>query len=242
MKQFKADAYRILAVDDSQFILRLVQRPLEQAGFQVVMAQSGEDGLELIKRHGLPHLAIVDINMPHGMDGFEFCRKVLEYCDMPIIMLTAINEEDTIIEAIDQYAEDYMTKPFNSGELVARVRRVLRRVGDFAYTLDPLTRVDDHLEIDFPGQKAVVAGKTISLTPTETKLLYILMRNAGRTVTTDFIIRRLWPMETAFEDRLRVYVHRLRRKIEEKPNKPRYIVSRRGTGYTFLANPNTPSA
>ena len=234
MKQVDGNPYRILAVDDSAYILRLVEAALEGADFQITTALSGEEGLELIKRHGLPHLAIVDINMPLGMDGFEFCEKVLDFCDLPIIMLTAINEEGTIISAIDQYAEDYMTKPFNSGELVARVRRVLRRVGDFAYTLDPLTMVDERLQIDFAGQRAVIHGEDISLTPTETKLLYILMRNAGRTVTTDFILRRLWPLEAAFEDRLRVYVHRLRRKIEPPDSDPKYILSERGTGYTFF--------
>ncbi|MCB8943584.1 MAG: response regulator transcription factor [Ardenticatenaceae bacterium] len=237
MKQVDGNAYRILAVDDSAFILRLVESALESADFQVSTVLSGEEGLEHIKRRGLPHLAVVDINMPLGMDGFEFCERVLEFCDLPIIMLTAINEESTIVSAIEQYAEDYITKPFNAGELVARVRRVLRRVGDFAYTLDPLTKVDERLQIDFAGQRAVIHGEDVSLTPTETKLLYILMRNAGRTVTTDFILRRLWPLEAAFEDRLRVYVHRLRRKIEEPEGEPRYILSERGTGYTFFNAP-----
>ena len=233
MKQVDGNPYRILAVDDSAFILRLVESALLSAEFQVSTAISGEEGLDQIKRYGLPHLAIVDINMPLGIDGFEFCEKVLEFCDLPIIMLTAINEESTIVSAIEQYAEDYMTKPFNGGELVARVRRVLRRVGDFAYTLDPLTEVDAHLQVDFAGQRAVIDGEDVSLTPTETKLLYILMRNAGRTVTTDFILRRLWPLEAAYEDRLRVYIHRLRRKIEPSHSEPKYILSERGTGYTF---------
>lgn len=233
MKDLPDNTYHILAVDDSEFMLRLVERPLTEAGFKVTIALSGEEALEQIERHGLPHLAVVDINMPMGIDGFEFCRTVLAYCDLPIIMLTAVNEEGTIIEAIEQYAEDYMTKPFNAGELVARVKRVLRRVGDFAYTFDPITTVDERLAVDFPHQKVMVENEAVSLTPTETKLLYILMRNAGRTVTTDFILRRLWPLETAYEDRLRVYVHRLRRKIEVSPEKPHYIQSRRGTGYSF---------
>jgi DNA-binding response OmpR family regulator len=242
MKQVDGSPYRILAVDDSPFILRLVKDALNTADFQVTTAISGEEGLEQIKRRGLPHLAVVDINMPMGMDGFEFCERVLEFCDLPIIMLTAINEENTIISAIEQYAEDYMTKPFNAGELIARVRRVLRRVGDFAYTLDPLTKVDDRLQIDFAGQRAVIEGEDVSLTPTETKLLYILMRNAGRTVTADFILRRLWPLEAAFEDRLRVYVHRLRRKIEPGHAEPKYIISERGIGYSFFISGKNEAA
>jgi DNA-binding response OmpR family regulator len=232
------EPYHILVVDDSEMILRLVSLALENAEFKVVTASSGEEGLELIQRFGLPHLALVDINMPPGMDGFEFCEKVLEFSDLPIIMLTAINHEDTIIQAIDQFAEDYITKPFNSGELVSRVRRVLRRITDFGYTNDPVTRVDDRLSVDFPNRKIIVDGNDVPMTPTEAKLLYIMIRSAGRTVTTDFLLRRLWPLERVGEDRLRVNIHRVRRKIEEKGGTP-YIVSERGVGYTFTVIPRT---
>ena len=228
---------RILAVDDDPFNLRIVRHALEQADFQVMTASSGEDALAVIKRQGLPHLAVVDIHMPPGMSGFEFCRTIHQFSDLPVIMLTAVGEESTVVEGLEKHAEDYIIKPFVPGELVARVNRVLRRIGDFAYTLEPTTKVDERLSVDFPGRQAIVEGKEVSLTPTETKLLYILMRNAGRTVTTDFILRRLWPLEPAFEDRLHVHMHRLRRKIEDKKDKsrPRYINSERGLGYTFLA-------
>lgn len=233
---FDASSYRILVLDDNYSMLRLVSAALQKAGFHVSTVSSAEDGLEMIRRNGLPHLALVDIHMPYGMNGFEFCESVLNYSDLPIIMLTAVDEDETIIQSIDQYAEDYVTKPFNPGELVARVRRVLRRIGDFAYTLSAETIVDEHLTVSFPFQRIYVDGNEIPLTPTETKLLYILMRNAGQTVTTDFILRRLWPMETVYEDRLRVYVHRLRRKLESRPEEPRYIISQRGVGYSFARN------
>jgi DNA-binding response OmpR family regulator len=202
----------------------------------VSTVSSAEEGLDHIKRHGLPHLALVDIHLPFGMSGLEFCEAILTFCDLPIIMLTAVEEDEMIIQTIDQFAEDYITKPFNPGEMVARVRRVLRRIGNYAYTLTPETVVDEHLTINFPIQRAYIDGREVTLTPTETKLLYILMRNAGQTVTTDFLLRRLWPMESAYEDRLRVYVHRLRRKIEQKPNQPKYIISQRGIGYSFVRN------
>lgn len=227
------NGYRILVLDDNYSMQRLVSTALQKAGFQVSAVSSAEEGLENIQRFGLPHLALVDIHMPFGMNGLEFCEVILAYSDIPIIMLTAVNEDETIIRAIDQFAEDYITKPFNPGEMVARVRRVLRRIGDFVYTLDPETVVDEHLTIRFPSQRAIIGGDEVTLTPTETKLLYILMRHAGQTVTTDFILRRLWPMENAYEDRLRVYVHRLRRKIERQPNQPKYILSQRGVGYSF---------
>lgn len=234
MSEFDPQNYRILAVDDSDVVLKMVETTLKRSGFEVLAAMSGEDALQLIQEHGLPHLAIVDINMPMGMDGFEFCEAVLEFCDLPIIMLTAVEESGTIIQAIDQYAEDYITKPVSTGELVARVRRILRSLGSFAYPLEQYTQVDERLSVNFAECKAKLDGEIVSLTPTETKLLYILMRSSGKLIMTDFLLKRLWPLETAFEDRLRVYVHRLRNKIEEQPNAPKYIVSKRRKGYTFL--------
>ncbi len=223
---------RVLVVDDDPDILRLVRDKLDRAGFEVLTAASGQYALDVIDRDGLPHLAIVDINMP-GIDGFEFCRIVQSYSDLPVIMLTAIDEEETIIQGIEHYAEDYVTKPFSPRELVARARRVLRRIGGFAYTLSPQIQVDENLTIDFAGQQAVIDGKQAPLTPTETKILYILMRNAGQTVTTDFLLRRLWPREEVFEDTLRVHISRLRKKIEANPGQPRYVATERGLGYSF---------
>lgn len=228
----------ILAVDDNTYTLRIVQHALEQADFDVITAVSGREALQIINRRGLPHLAIVDYHMPGGMSGFELCHEVHQFSDLPVVMLTAVSDEDTVIEGLEKHAEDYIVKPFSPDVLVARVKRVLRRMGDFAYTLESRTVVDERLEIDFPNRQALIDGEEVRLTPTETKLLYILMRNAGRTVTTDFIIRRLWPLEPAYEDRLHVHMHRLRSKIEDKKNKsrPRYINSERGTGYIFRAS------
>jgi DNA-binding response OmpR family regulator len=225
---------RILVLDDDPAILDLVRDKLDRAGFEVWTAGSGQEALDVMARRGLPHLAVVDIMMP-GMDGFEFSHAVQQFIDLPIIMLTAVDEEETVIRGIELFAEDYITKPFSPRELVARVQRVLRRIGDFAYTLDPVTQVDDRLAVDFAHQQAIVDGQPVSLTPTETKLLYILMRNAGRTVTTGFLLRRLWPLEEVFEDVLRVHVHRLRRKIEAHPREPHYIVTERSMGYRFAA-------
>lgn len=225
----------ILVVDDNQYTQRIVQYALQNASFKTITASSGEEALESFQTEGLPHLAIVDLHMPPGMSGFEFCRTIHQFTDLPVIMLTAVNEEDTVIEGLERYAEDYMIKPFNPGELVARVRRVLKRLGGFAYRLDSLTQVDERLTIDFPRRRAMIHDQTISLTPTETKLLYILMRQAGRIVPTEYILRRLWPLEPAFEDRLHVHMHRLRRKIEDYDDeaRPRYITSERGAGYIF---------
>ena len=236
---------RILAIDDNAYTLRLVELTLRDAGFRVITAVSGEEALAQIETEGLPDLAIADLHMP-GISGFEFARRVHQYSDLPIIMLTATNHEATVVEGLEEHAEDYIVKPFSPGELVARVRRVLRRIGEFAYDLEPQTRIDERLLIDFPNRTAIVDGRSEALTPTETKLLYILMRKAGQTVPTDYILRRLWPMEPVFEDRLHVHLHRLRRKIEDKKDKSRgrYIVSERGAGYSFrdLKDSGAPAA
>jgi DNA-binding response OmpR family regulator len=227
---------RILAVDDNDYTLRLVEITLREAGFRVITAISGEQALAHIETAGLPDLAILDLHMP-GISGFELAHRVHQYSDLPIIMLTAVNQEATVIEGLEEHAEDYIVKPFSPGELVARTRRVLRRIGEFDFDLEPRTRIDDRLTIDFPNRLAIVDGKEEVLTPTEAKLLYILMRKAGQIVPTDYILRRLWPLEPVFEDRLHVHLHRLRRKIEDKKDKsrPRYILSERGAGYSFRA-------
>jgi DNA-binding response OmpR family regulator len=223
---------RILVVDDDPAVRRLIEIRLPPAGYEVFTASSGQEALDVIARQGLPHLAIVDIVMP-GMTGFEFCGIVQQFCDLPIILLTAVDEEEVVVEGIERFAEDYIVKPFSPRELLARVERVLRRIGNFAYTLEPVIQIDGRLSVDIAHQRAIVGGEPAELTPTETKLLYILMRNAGRTVTTDFLLRRLWPLEEVFEDTLRVHVHRLRQKIELDPGKPCYVVTERSVGYTF---------
>jgi DNA-binding response OmpR family regulator len=225
---------RILCVDDDPDILRILRYALEDAGFEVGTAAGGEEALAWIGRHGLPHLALVDIRMP-GLDGLELCGRILAYCDLPVILLTAVDDEPTVVRALETVAEDYMLKPFRPAELVARVRRVLRRVGDFSFVLGEETRVDGRLAVDFVRQRARVQGKLVPLTPTETKILHILMRAAPRPVATDFMLRRIWPHEEVFEDTLRVHVHRLRQKIEPDPSSPCYLTTHRGIGYGFAA-------
>ncbi|MBE2219925.1 MAG: response regulator transcription factor [Anaerolineae bacterium] len=233
MTDFNPAAYRILAVDDDALILELIEESLLRSGFQVATVSSGEDGLDWMKREGMPDLAVVDINMPFGMDGLEFCTQVHNFSDLPIIMLTAVENESTIIQAIETCAEDYVTKPFTPGEVIARARRILRRIGPFPFPLEALTRVDGNLSIDFAGCQAIVAGTPVSLTPTETKLLYLLIRSTAKPLNTDYLLRRLWPHDTFHHERLRVYVHRLRSKLTVDPDQPKYISSVRGVGYVF---------
>ncbi len=226
-------AQRILVVDDDGAIRDMVAQKLDHAGYEVMVASSGVSALASIAAHGLPHLAIVDLVMP-GMGGFEFCDQVHAYSDLPIILLTAVDEEDTIVRGLQFCAEDYVVKPFSPRQLLARVERVLRRIQDFGYTTSPVVPIDSRLRIHFPGQAAAVDGVQVHLTPTETKLLYILLRNAGHVVTTSYLLTRLWPLDEAFEDKLRVHVRRLRAKLEVDPGRPEYVVTERGTGYRFV--------
>jgi DNA-binding response OmpR family regulator len=224
---------RILCVDDDPDIASILLHTFEDAGFEVEAVMSGRGALEWIEQNGLPHLAIVDIRMP-GMDGLELARRVHAYSDLPIIFLSAVDEEPTVIQALDTVAEDYVTKPFRPLELVARTRRVLRRLGDLSFALRKETPVDARLAVDLVRQVAIVEGREVPLTPTENKILHILVRNCPRVASTEFLLRRVWPQEEVFEDTLRVHVHRLRQKIEENPGRPRYVVTSRGQGYSFL--------
>ena len=223
----------VLIVDDSVEALEILRRTLEKAGYCVWTAISGEEALSHIADRGLPQLALVDLHMPPGMDGFELCERLNQFSDLPVIMLTAVDEADTVVRAIQQFAEDYVVKPFSPSELVARIKRVLERVGMFPFDASVPVQVDPRLSIDFAARRLIMDGETSSLTPTEARLLYILMRNSGETVETEFLLRRMWPREITYEDRLHVYVHRLRNKLKEVDGKHQYVMSERGVGYRF---------
>lgn len=223
----------VLIVDDSMEVLQVVRHTLEESDFLPVIASSGEEALTEMAEEGLPHLAVVDLKMPPGMDGFEFCDRLFQCSDVPVVMLTGVDESETVVQALQRYAEDYVLKPFSPDELVARVRRVLARVGKFPYRMVVPIVVDDCLRVDFPAREVVIEERTASLTPTEARLLYILMRTPGKTITSDFLLRRMWPMEHAYEDRLHVYIHRLRRKLQSGQWEHQYVVSERGVGYRF---------
>ena len=226
-------AFKILVVDDEPDIVSVVRMTLEAEGFDVQTAYSAQEAFDLINRKGLPHLAVLDIMMP-GTDGITLARKLQKFSDLPVIMLTAIDEESTVVKTIEEVAEDYVSKPFRPKELAARVKRVIRRIGDFAFRLETLTVIDDHLAVDFAAKRALIDEMPVSLTPTETKILHILIRSARRTVTTEYLLARLWPLDEVYEDTLRVHVHRLRQKIEPDASKPHYLITQRGVGYSFL--------
>lgn len=223
----------ILVIDDSAETVQIVKYALEKGGFEVITSHSGEDGLDIMASEGLPHLIIADLNMPPGMDGFEFCRIINRWCDVPVIMLTAMDEADKVVEALQQFAEDYVVKPFTPQELLARVRRVLQRIGIFPFAPHTPVIIDDRTSISFADRRLYCGEQQISLTPTEAKLLYLLLRRPGETVSYDYLIRRMWPRELVSEDRLHVFVHRLRQKLIRNHVSHQYIVLERGIGYLF---------
>jgi len=155
---------RILVVDDEPGIVLVLTAKLETAGYEVFSASNGVQALDAIAENGLPHLAIVDIVMPE-MDGLTFCQKVHQFSDLPIIMLTSVDDEDTIVETIELFAEDYITKPFRPREVLARVNRILNRFETQGFALQTLTRVDERLAIDFAHQRVHIYGEPLELTP-----------------------------------------------------------------------------
>ncbi|HVH65951.1 MAG TPA: response regulator transcription factor [Candidatus Acidoferrum sp.] len=232
--------YRILIVDDDAMAREILKRILEHAGYEVMTAGSGPEALRKL-HEGIPHLVVVDLMMPE-MDGFELCRRIKSHLDVPIVILSAVAAVESKVEGLQMYAEDYIVKPFEKEELVARVQRVLRRYGESAGVEQPEVVIDQDLQINFVQHWARVKGQQVTLTPTESKLLFLLVRNAGRVVTNETLLAKAWAGdEEAYEEGLRVHISRLRSKIEPSPSKPVYIQTKRGVGYRFAAKVNYPA-
>ena len=222
---------RILVVDDEERIVRFIRLNLEQDGFQVVEAFTGRQAMEKL-RQALPDLILLDVMLP-DLDGFEVLRMVRENHDIPIIMLTAKTEEDDRVRGLELGADDYVTKPFSPRELVSRVRAVLRRTE--GREAQGVIEVDDRLSIDFDRREVRVEGKLVKLRPTEYRLLFHLVQNAGWVVTHDQILAKVWGYEYRDEPHyVRLYVNYLREKLEKDPANPKYILTERGVGYRFV--------
>ena len=225
--------YKILAVDDEQRMVRFIQLNLEQDGFEVVTAYNGKEALEQVRTQ-LPDLILLDIMMP-DINGFEVLKKIREVNNVPVIMLTAKGEEDDRIQGLELGADDYITKPFSPRELVSRIRAVLRRTKSFKEDQVDQIIVDDRLTIDFSRREVWVEGKKVDLRPTEYRLLYHLVQNAGWVNTHEQLLSKVWGFEYQDEPHyVRLYVNYLRKKLEEDPSNPKYILTERGVGYRFV--------
>jgi len=231
---------RLAVVEDDQELIRLLKAALELEGYSVSVFLDALPFLRHIRDYGLPHLVLLDLGLP-SMHGFELSQKLKALGDVPIIFISNQGEIDTVVEGLSRFADDYVTKPFDMRELIARIYRVLSRIHDFGYTQSPIITVDDWLSIDFGNSRLRVGDQWIMLTPTEAELLHILVRNRGCVVPSTTLMARVWPLEQIYEDTLRVHMHRLRRKLERDSRHPQYIQTERGVGYRFVMGNSEPT-
>jgi two-component system KDP operon response regulator KdpE len=224
---------RVLIVEDERRMARFIRLNLEHDGFQVFEAVRGKEAVRKA-REDLPDLILLDVMLP-DIDGFEVLRRVREESDVPVIMLTAKGEEDDRVRGLELGADDYVSKPFSPRELVSRVRAVLRRSEVVRGSARGPIEIDDRLKIDFDRREVWVDGELVKLRPTEYRLLYHLVQNAGWVLTHDQILTKVWGYEYQDEPHyVRLYVNYLRQKLEENPSEPRYILTERGVGYRFI--------
>jgi two-component system KDP operon response regulator KdpE len=233
MTEINTDHHRILVVDDEERMVRFIRLNLEHDGFEVVEAYRGAQAIERL-RDSMPDLVLLDVMMP-DLDGFEVLKMIREFSSVPVIMLTAKGEEDDRVKGLELGADDYITKPFSPRELVSRVKAVLRRLESVSSNIRGLIEVDERLKIDFDRREVWVEGKLVKLRPTEYRLLYHLVQNAGWVVTHDQILAKVWGYEYRDEPHyVRLYINYLRQKIEKDPANPKYILTERGVGYRFV--------
>ncbi|RLC90292.1 MAG: DNA-binding response regulator [Chloroflexi bacterium] len=223
----------ILVVDDEARMTRFIRMNLELEGYRVIEAHNGLEALDKVRTH-LPDLVILDVMMPE-LDGFETLEMLREISNVPVIMLTVRADEEDKVRGLELGADDYVTKPFGARELVSRVRAVLRRTRGPVMPEKAILRIDDRLSVDFNSQHVIVEGKRIKLRPTEFRLLYHLIENAGWVVPYETLLAKVWGYEYREEIHyLRLYITYLRQKIEPDPSHPRYILTERGVGYRFI--------
>ncbi len=225
----------LLLVDDDASLLTPLARRFSADGFDVRTAASGADAIRALDE-GWPSLVVIDLMMP-GMDGIELAQRIKRIADLPIIVVSAVTADDSKISALEDFAEDYVTKPFVYEELAARVHRVLRRAG----TGTPQLSIDDgELIIDLVNRQVSSQGVTASLTRIEVRFLQVLIAAVGRTVSTESILSKVWPeSDGADPSYVWVTVRRLRHKLEVDPDRPRYLVTDRGVGYRLEASRST---
>jgi len=222
---------KILLVEDEKTLSKALKFSLEKEGFIVTVAYDGEEALEAVSRDE-PQLIILDLMLPK-IDGFEVCRTIRRESDVPIIMLTARDEDIDKILGLELGADDYMTKPFNTRELLSRIRAILRRTAHHTFSGNKMVRVGD-IEIDLIKHRVSVKGREVSLTSKEYALLSFLASNPGRVFPRDMLLEEIWGYEYCGDARtVDVHIRHLREKIEESPAEPHYILTVWGTGYKF---------
>jgi DNA-binding response OmpR family regulator len=225
--------HKLLLIDDSQDMQKLVGMYLERDGYEVIRASNGKEGLHQLTKHQ-PDLILLDVMMPE-IDGWETCRRIREVSSVPIIMLTAKSQEKDIVRGLEMGADDYVTKPFDPSELKARVRSLLRRTQEMVtQERAPQVLEDEWLYIDLSRRVVKANDKPIELTPTEFRLLAALVRKLDCVIPHRQLLRQVWGPEYSDEVHyLKLYIRYLRQKLEKDPANPQYLLTEWGVGYRF---------
>jgi DNA-binding response OmpR family regulator len=224
---------RILVVDDDPPSVKMISFLLREEGYEVISADNGAAALQVIDREA-PDLLILDVMMPQ-IDGFEVCRRVRQKANIPIIFLSAKGETVDKVAGLQLGADDYIGKPFEPAELLARVKAVMRRAESVALADNQSRLTVGDVTLDPLSNRAIFAGgRTLDLTPIEFRLLHCLMRNAGRVLSHDLLMNAVWGYDyEGYSNQIAVYMRRLRQKIEEDPDNPKRLTTLRGIGYRF---------
>ncbi|RPJ39765.1 MAG: DNA-binding response regulator [Planctomycetaceae bacterium] len=221
----------VLLIDDDQDVGQMMHDALTHSGYKTLYVQDGLSGIEIVQAQPVD-LVLLDLMLP-GLDGWEICRRIREFSDVPIISVNTLGREAEVIRGLELGADDYITKPFKLGELKARMRANLRRCKS-PMAAEAVVQIDERLAVDRVTHSLIVDRQTVRLSATEYKLLSYFLDNPGRILTQQNLLSQVWGWEYMDQtDYLKVYVHRLRRKIEEEANEPRYILTERGFGYRF---------
>jgi len=221
---------QILVIDDEPQIRKLLEITLQSSGYKVCESASAKEGLAMAASHP-PDAVLLDLGLPDE-NGHTVLRQLREWYHKPVIILSIQNSEEDIVKALDNGANDYLVKPFRTGELLARIRSVLRNANT---NEDQPLLVYDDLEIDLASRTVRQKDELVKLTSTEYNLLALFAKNEGKVLTHQFILKQVWgPSYTNQTQYLRVFIAQLRKKIEENPNHPKYIVTESGVGYRFV--------
>lgn len=229
------ERFTLLIIANDPNLSRSVSEFLDCSTYEIVAADDAPPAMQYVREQGLPSIALIGMQLP-SMSGFEIAKRLKALADLPVIFLLS-DVSDDLVDGLKQYADDYLFQPFALAELRIRLQMALARLPIFDYNGEPVIRVDEHLSIDFAHNRITVVGERVGLTPTESILLHVLLRNAPRVVQNRTLLSRVWSADNVFEDTLRVHVHRLRRKLEADARHPHYIRTERGVGYRFTQRP-----
>ena len=226
----------VLIIENDPRLRQSITECLDSPTYEVAAVDDAPPAMDYVRRQGLPSIALIGMQLP-SMSGFELANRLKTRADLPVIFLLPGDDTDAILDGLKKYADDFVFAPYTMPELQLRLQMVLARLPIIDYDGEPVIPVDENLSIDFAHNRITVAGQNLSLTPTESILLHVLLRNAPRVVQNRTLLSRVWSADDVYEDTLRVHMHRLRRKLESDPHHPHYIRTERGIGYRFTQRP-----